>query len=211
MSIKQISAAWKTAVADPKAKLVLLKLADNANDKGVAWPKVETIAADTGLSRRSVYRALDWLEDAGIVTRNRGRNEVYYEISKCHTDTSTSANVTPQKCQRDTSTSATQTPQKCQADTYANKGTVIEPYIVQTSQDPEKTKRFSKPTVQEVTEHGATLTPRFLKAQQFWDYYESKGWVVGRSPMKNWKAAVRTWQARDQPNHKPQTSDQFKI
>jgi hypothetical protein len=56
-----------------------------------------------------------------------------------------------------------------------------------------------------------TLSPRFLKAQQFCDYYESKGWVIGKSPMKSWKAAVRTWRAKEKPVGKPQTSDQFGI
>jgi hypothetical protein len=31
------------------------------------------------------------------------------------------------------------------------------------------------------------------EADKFWDFYESKGWLVGKSPMKNWKAACRNW------------------
>ncbi len=30
-------------------------------------------------------------------------------------------------------------------------------------------------------------------ANEFWDYYESNGWRVGRNPMKDWKAAARRW------------------
>ena len=35
------------------------------------------------------------------------------------------------------------------------------------------------------------------------DYYEANGWKVGRNPMKDWKAAVRTWEKRDKqvPSH----------
>jgi hypothetical protein len=72
-------------------------------------------------------------------------------------------------------------------------------------------KRFQKPSVADVLAYGSSLTPKFLKAQQFIDYYESKGWVVGKAPMKCWKSAVRTWQARDKQATKPQTSDQFGI
>jgi hypothetical protein len=72
-------------------------------------------------------------------------------------------------------------------------------------------KRFQKPSVADVLSYGSSLTPKFLKAQQFIDYYESKGWVVGKAPMKCWKSAVRTWQARDKQTSKPQTSDQFGI
>ena len=51
-------------------------------------------------------------------------------------------------------------------------------------------KRFIKPTVEEVREYcqerGNTVDP-----DTFVNFYESKGWVVGKSPMKDWKAAVR--------------------
>lgn len=50
-----------------------------------------------------------------------------------------------------------------------------------------------RPTVEEVraycAERGNSVDP-----QAFVDFYESKGWLVGKSPMKDWKAAVRTWE-----------------
>ncbi len=36
-----------------------------------------------------------------------------------------------------------------------------------------------------------------LDAQKFIDFYTSKGWMVGKNRMKDWKAAVRTWEAKD--------------
>ena len=60
----------------------------------------------------------------------------------------------------------------------------------------DKPRRFVKPTVGEVSayckERGNHVNP-----QSFIDWYESKGWRVGNSPMKDWKAAVRTWEQRD--------------
>lgn len=54
-------------------------------------------------------------------------------------------------------------------------------------------KRFSKPTVEEVAafckERNNNVDP-----QRFWDFYEAKGWKIGKSPMKDWKACVRTWE-----------------
>jgi hypothetical protein len=35
-----------------------------------------------------------------------------------------------------------------------------------------------------------------INAEAFWDFYESKGWKVGNQTMKDWKAAVRTWEKR---------------
>ena len=56
--------------------------------------------------------------------------------------------------------------------------------------------RFTSPTLDEVeaycAERGNGVDP-----QQFIDFYTSKGWKVGDQPMKDWKAAVRTWEKRD--------------
>lgn len=57
-----------------------------------------------------------------------------------------------------------------------------------------KAKRFVKPTVEQVRDY-ITEKNYTVDAEKFWDYYESKGWKVGHSPMKDWKAAVRTWQS----------------
>lgn len=55
--------------------------------------------------------------------------------------------------------------------------------------------RFSPPTVEEVhaycQEKGYAIDP-----QRFVDYYQSNGWRVGKNPMKDWKAAVRNWNSK---------------
>ena len=55
----------KTLPLVPRA--VLLFLAARANDDGIAWPRLETLAADAGTSTNTVRRALDWLIAAGWV------------------------------------------------------------------------------------------------------------------------------------------------
>lgn len=57
-------------------------------------------------------------------------------------------------------------------------------------------KRFVPPTVAEVQEY-CTERGNRIDAQQFVDFYASKGWKVGREPMKDWKACVRTWEKRE--------------
>ena len=57
-------------------------------------------------------------------------------------------------------------------------------------------KAFRKPTVEEVAAY-CTERKNGVDPQQFIDFYESKGWVVGKSPMKDWRAAVRTWECRN--------------
>lgn len=57
-------------------------------------------------------------------------------------------------------------------------------------------RRFAKPTVEEIrafcAERGNGIDP-----QRFFDYYEARGWLIGSQPMKNWQAAVRTWEGRE--------------
>ena len=58
---------------------------------------------------------------------------------------------------------------------------------------PVKFKRFKKPTVQEVNEYCIERN-NSVNPESFIDFYESNGWKVGKNPMKDWKACVRTWE-----------------
>ena len=63
----------------------------------------------------------------------------------------------------------------------------------------EKKGRFIKPSVEEVSaycrERGNAVDP-----EEFFDFYESKGWRIGKEQMRDWKAAVRTWEKRNKQN-----------
>ena len=56
--------------------------------------------------------------------------------------------------------------------------------------------RFTPPSLEEVkaycSERGNRIDP-----QTFIDFYESKGWMIGKNKMKDWKAAVRTWERKE--------------
>lgn len=58
------------------------------------------------------------------------------------------------------------------------------------------TKRFTPPTIEEVrkycNERGNRVDPA-----AFVSFYDSNGWKVGKNPMKDWRAAVRTWEQRE--------------
>ena len=56
-----------------------------------------------------------------------------------------------------------------------------------------KAKRFTPPTLEEVTAYCIERN-NSVDAQHFIDYYTSNGWLVGKNKMKDWKAAVRTWE-----------------
>lgn len=59
-----------------------------------------------------------------------------------------------------------------------------------------KVGRFVPPTVDEVRAYAQEKGLK-INADRFVDFYSSKGWMVGKSKMKDWRAAVRSWAARD--------------
>lgn len=51
---------------------------------------------------------------------------------------------------------------------------------------------FIRPSVETISTY-ATELGFVLDANHFYDHYEARGWMIGKNPMKDWKAAVRTW------------------
>lgn len=58
-----------------------------------------------------------------------------------------------------------------------------------------KSKRFTPPTYEEV-ENYCLENNYTVNAERFVDFYEAKGWLIGKNKMKDWKAAVRTWERK---------------
>lgn len=65
----------------------------------------------------------------------------------------------------------------------------------------EKRKRFIPPTVEEVKAY-CLERKNNVDAEHFIDYYTANGWLVGKNKMKDWKAAVRTWERNNFSNGK---------
>ena len=71
-----------------------------------------------------------------------------------------------------------------------------------------KRKRFEKPTLSQIEQYCIERN-NTVNAEQFFDYYESNGWKVGKNSMKDWKAAVRTWERSEyrKPNSKKNSKE----
>lgn len=76
--------------------------------------------------------------------------------------------------------------------------------------DNTKSKRtiFVKPTIEQVKaycfEKGYNIN-----AEYFVDYYEARGWLIGKNPMKNWQAAVRTWVSNGNSNSNAMLTNRY--
>lgn len=72
----------------------------------------------------------------------------------------------------------------------------------QNRKEHKKSNSFTSPTIDEVKTY-CKQRNNHIDAETFIDFYTAKGWVVGRTKMKDWKAAIRTWEKRDiKPGYK---------
>lgn len=55
------------------------------------------------------------------------------------------------------------------------------------------TSRFIPPTLEEIKSY-CDERNNLVDSERFYDFYSSKGWMVGKNKMKDWKAAIRTWE-----------------
>lgn len=139
MSTKVMSACWPVRT-EPSRKAVLISLADQANDEGICWPSVNTLAERTCLDCRTVQRAIQDLQSDGHLTvqMRSGRSTVYVlhprhgdtpnpshgdTTAPRHGDTPVTASP-PALCR---TTPVTVTPHPRHGDTQNRKGTVKEP------------------------------------------------------------------------------------
>lgn len=89
MSIKLMTAVWDREDLSSTQKLVLLSLADWANDDGLCWPSINRLAIKTSMAGRSVQRIIRDLESMGFIKRDEvlGKGNKYWvliPLTECH-------------------------------------------------------------------------------------------------------------------------------
>ena len=70
--------------------------------------------------------------------------------------------------------------------------------IKKVNQKKTQASRFSPPTISEVSDYCLSRN-NTVDPEKFVNFYESKGWLVGKVKMKSWQAAVRTWEDKKPP------------
>ena len=67
-----------------------------------------------------------------------------------------------------------------------------------------ESKKFVKPTIEEIQEY-CLERKNGINANAFYDFYESKNWMIGKNKMKDWKACIRTWEQRNKKEKQSST------
>lgn len=81
---------------------------------------------------------------------------------------------------------------------YVSVSVSVSDSVSESEKKKEKRSRaaFVKPTLEEVAEY-CRERKNNISPEAFVDFYDSKGWKIGKEPMKDWKASVRTWEKRE--------------
>ena len=86
-----------------------------------------------------------------------------------------------------------------------NQNSIVENNIVENriikKESIKKESKFIKPTIDEINKY-CTERKNGINANAFYDFYESKNWYVGKNKMRDWQAAVRTWEQRIKKDNK---------
>jgi len=173
----------------PPAVVTWLALVNRADSSGRCHPSISTIQNDTGLSRATVYRTIDQLVQAGEIDvvpgKGKGNPTNEYHISGSLTN-----ELVQTRDQFNRETKVVQTRDKGGL-RIEHKPNVLTKRDNQTVRAP--SKKFIKPSIDDVRSY-CQERKNAVDAQHFLDYYEANGWRVGRNAMKDWRAAVRTWE-----------------
>jgi hypothetical protein len=176
---------------------------------GVGY-EISDIARIADVTVDSVSHALGSFEKLGMVRVSSDRIEILkWKSRQYKSDTSTPRVRTFRDRQAKRFSNVSETDQN-RAEQIQNRDradTEKETVSAVASTAPRKKKVFVKPTREEVQAHLTSLGEFRFGADEFYSYYESKGWRIGKTPMVSWKSAVGTWVARankeGKVNHPP--------
>lgn len=175
----------------PNAKLLYGELTALSNEKGYCWAGNQYFSDLYEVSKQSISSWIGQLRDSGYIAvqleYREGTKEILNRYIRILDDPIQDILNTPtnnfgegiQENLKDNNTINNT------SNNTINKGDT-----------PKKTKRFVKPTLDEVTEY-CNLRGAGIDPQGFIDFYESKDWMIGKNKMKDWRAAIRTWMRKD--------------
>ncbi|MCF6766484.1 helix-turn-helix domain-containing protein [Thiotrichales bacterium 19S3-7] len=212
MSVEALNWAFSQTIKKSSTKLVLLALADYANNDLISYPSISTLQSKCTCSRQTVIDSLRELIECGYLTKvmmehvskyyNRGQNCYKLLVKKLDQ----SKNMTSQKIRSDIVqkvdySSLNNRPEVVKNLDPNHKLTITKPSYNHISNiasqcNRKLTTNFVKPSLDEIKAY--VLQKKFcdFDSEYFYDYYESNGWMVAKNKMKCWKSAINNWQRR---------------
>jgi hypothetical protein len=186
------------------ALAVYVCLCSHADGDGRAWPSFAKIARETGASRKTAKRYVAKLVAAGLVCVEGGRlapagdpdSHLYTIVGLAPAGAGVGSDL-PQ-VGSDLPQVGSDLPDGG-VNLTPGGGVKNDPLTRLSNTENKKTlagarsAAFVKPTLEEVSAY-CSERKNTVNAEEWMAHYESNGWRVGKNPMKDWKAAVRTWE-----------------
>ena len=173
----------------------------------------DRIASETGLSRQQVRTALKKLVSTNEITKTTTSGFTMITINKWPKYQGKAEDATVEKT---TYCSAYQPTEQLDSNQQSNQAPTNEqPQYKKGRREEElkkeiyKERKFSRPSIGEVVAYCKERN-NSVDAQKWYDYYSSNGWKVGKNPMKDWKACVRTWE-RNTPKQEERKADYYEV
>lgn len=208
MPMKSIGVLAESELS-PSARLVAVMLMHHVNRKnGLCYPSVSTLASDCGCQPTTIKKALAELKDLGFInweTKQLPRVSTrvnHYSLLFAHWSEYGQWNdqSPDQSFDRSFDRSPDQSPDR--SISGHNPIEPIEPK--KTPHTPQggdsassRSTRFVPPSPDEVQRY-CDERHNGIVGSEFCDFYASKGWMIGKTRMKDWKAAIRTWERKRQ-------------
>lgn len=180
------------------AKGLYAYLSSFCGEDDKCYPSVDTITKEMKMGKDTFYRHINALIAAGVVEKYQAIGDdgkfgrVLYKLTH-----KVEIHDFPFPQNRDT--------QKPDTDVKETNNNNINNNNINNNNNIERSVRFTPPTLSDV-ENYCQEKGYAIDASQFIDFYESKGWMIGKNRMKDWKAAVRTWVRRDKTDNRQQTA-----
>jgi len=192
---------------NPNAKLLYGEITALCNEKGYCWAMNAYFAELYDVSKVSISNWVGSLRDSGYIEvqmqYKEGTKQIEARYIKLATPIKENLGTLPKKTLIPSPRNLCDPPQEIFKDnttvnnTINNKG----------DKSPELPKKFKIPTLEEVTDY-CIERGNTIDAQNFIDFYASKGWMVGKNKMKDWKSCIHTWEASDKKRTKENANKQ---
>lgn len=185
------------------AKLLYGEITALCNERGYCWASNQYFAELYGTSTKSVTRWISSLVESGYIKSTLQYKPGTKEIANRYLSLVGEDKNVPtygQKCP-DPMDKNVHTPMD---KNVPENNTVPNTTPNNTYEYKEKRKRFTPPSVEDVRAY-CTERKNGIDPQAFVDYYTARDWYIGKNKMKDWKAAVRTWENRRKDGYSNQS------
>lgn len=173
-----------------KEKLLYGEITALSNAEGYCWASNEYFANLYGSSTRTIRSSITNLEEKGYI-----RRELIYKTGSKEVEKRLLYPMT-----KISSPGEKNFPTPEEKNFLYNNTSMNNTSINNKEKEIYKEKEsFQKPTIDEIREYCEERN-NGINAETFYYFYESKGWLVGKTKMKNWKAAVITWEKSERNN-----------